>query len=125
MSYRHNDIHTKKFRKKLRSRQTTSEKLLWSRLRRRQRGVRFRRQFGIGPYIVDFYCHECWLVIELYGITHADKETRVKDKVKERYLKERGYRVVRYRDDMVVESVDAVIYDIKKHLVCSPPFRGS
>jgi very-short-patch-repair endonuclease len=61
---------------------------LWSRLRSRQlQGLKFRRQHGIGAYIVDFYCPEQSLVIEIDGDSHADTAQIVKDKQREKYLK--------------------------------------
>jgi very-short-patch-repair endonuclease len=67
----HNILSKKKFRKQLRSSLTAAEALLWRLLQRRQlEGKKFRRQSSIGRYIVDFYCPECRLVIELDGEQH-------------------------------------------------------
>jgi len=66
---------------------TGSETRLWSRQRARQlQGLKFRRQHGIGPYIVDFYCPEQFLVIEVDGDSHADADQILKDQLRDRYF---------------------------------------
>ncbi len=67
----HNRIELKTFRKKLRNHSTSAEAVLWTYLKHRQLdGRKFRRQYSIGNYIVDFYCAEEQLVIELDGEDH-------------------------------------------------------
>ena len=67
----HNILSKKKFRKQLRKSLTAAEAVLWKFLQRRQLdGKKFRRQISIGRYVVDFYCPECRLVIELDGERH-------------------------------------------------------
>ena len=84
-------------KRRLRSNMTGTETRLWSRLRARQlQELKFRRQHGIGPYIVDFYCPEQSLVIEVDGDSHADADQVVKDKQRETYLQSLGLRVIRY-----------------------------
>ena len=74
-------------KRRLRSNMTGPEAQLWSRLRAQQlQGLKFRRQHGIGPYIVDFYCAEQSLVIEVDGDSHADADQVVKDRQREQYL---------------------------------------
>ena len=63
----------KKKRRDLRKRSTLSERHLWQWLRQNEFDCKFRRQFGIGKYIVDFYCHEPRLIIELDGPIHNDE----------------------------------------------------
>ena len=74
-----NQTPTKEFRKDLRNNISKSERLLWSRIRNKQIGYRFRRQYGIGNYIVDFYCPELRLIIEVDGIGHITPEETLKD----------------------------------------------
>ena len=67
-------------RRRLRSEMTRAENCLWLRLRARQfYSLRFRRQHGIGPYIVDFYCPERAVVIEVDGDVHAIGDQRLRD----------------------------------------------
>ena len=94
-------------KRRLRSGMTGPEKRLWSRLRARQvQGIKFRRQHGIGPYIVDFYCPERSLVIEIDGDSHADAEQIQKDRRRDRYLQSIGLRVVRHRNDDIMKNLD-------------------
>jgi very-short-patch-repair endonuclease len=92
---------------------TGPETRLWSRLRARQfQGLKFRRQHGIGPYIVDFYCPEQSLVIEVDGDSHADADQIVKDRQREKYLRSRGLRVIRYINDDILKNLEGVLEDL-------------
>jgi very-short-patch-repair endonuclease len=96
---------------------TGQETRLWSRLRARQlQGLKFRRQHGIGPYIVDFYCPEQSLVIEVDGDSHADVDQIVKDRQREKYLHSLGLRVLRYFNDDIVKNLDGVLEDLANRL---------
>ena len=78
-------------KRRLRSEMTGAEARLWSRLRMKQfQGLKFRRQHGIGPYIVDFYCSERSFVIEVDGDSHADVNQVLKDRQRESYLQSLG-----------------------------------
>lgn len=104
-------------KRRLRSDMTGPEKRLWSRLRSRQlQGSKFRRQHGIGPYIVDFYCPEQSLVIEIDGDSHADAEQIQKDQRRDRYLQSIGLRVVRYTNDDIMKNLDGVLEDLQKRV---------
>ena len=98
---------------RLRSDMTGPETRLWSRHWARQlQGLKFRRQHGIGPYIVDFYCPEQSLVIEVDGDSHADADQIVKDRQREKYLRSRGLRVIRYINDDIVKNLEGVLEDL-------------
>ena len=104
-------------KRRLRSNMTGPEARLWSRLRARQlQGLKFRRQHGIGPYIVDFYCPEQSLVIEVDGDSHADADQVVKDKQREQYLQSLGLRVIRYINDDIVKNLDGVLEDLAERI---------
>ncbi|HSF86166.1 MAG TPA: DUF559 domain-containing protein [Acidimicrobiia bacterium] len=94
--------------RRLRRSMTPAEVAVWNRLRRRQLGVRFRRQHPIGPYIVDFACVSARLVVELDGEPHAQDDGGY-DLSRSAYLEARGYRVVRFENDWVFEDLDGVI----------------
>jgi very-short-patch-repair endonuclease len=101
----------------LRSNMTGPEARLWSRLRARQlQRLKFRRQHGIGPYILDFYCPEQSLIIEVDGDSHADADQVVKDKQREQYLQSLGLRVIRYINDDIVKNLDGVSEDLAERL---------
>jgi very-short-patch-repair endonuclease len=103
----------KKVAQKLRRDMTDAERLLWSKLRRKQlAGVCFYRQRVIGPYIVDFYCPAAVLVIELDGGQHFQDEGREKDALRDTYLKDHGFRVLRFDDHQALKETKAVLEKI-------------
>ena len=104
-------------KRQLRSNMTGPETRLWSRLRARQlQGLKFRRQHGIGPYIVDFYCPERSLVIEVDGDSHADTDQIVKDQLRDTYFRSLGLRVIRYFNDDIVKNLAGVLEDLVEKL---------
>lgn len=111
-----NKSSTKNKRKELRINQTLGERILWKELRSKKFGVKFRRQFNIGYYIVDFYCHELKLIIELDGSIHGEEEIKRKDSIRENYLKEKGYIVVRYTNEQLKYEKSAVLQDIANRI---------
>ena len=86
-------------------------KLLWSRLRdRRMNGLKFRRQHPFGPYVLDFFCASSNLGVEVDGSGHLDREPR--DEARARWLGEHGVRVLRFWNNEVRDSLDAVVEEI-------------
>jgi primosomal protein N' (replication factor Y) len=103
----------------LRQRLTDAEQELWRRLRRRQiRGLRFRRQTPIGPYITDFVCLEVKLAIEVDGSQHADSHH---DVIRDEYFRKNGYEVLRYWSHDVLRETDAVVESIYQAIKTPPP----
>ena len=99
---------------------TPAEEKLWYRLRgKRFEGFKFRRQHGIGPYIVDYYCPERSLVIEIDGDVHAYEKQIKKDFLREKYLKKRGLQVVRYTNQEVLKNLEGVLENLYARLVFS------
>ena len=93
--------------RRLRHKATPPERLLWSVLRdRRLAGLKFRRQELIEPYIVDFCCRDLNLIVELDGSSHEEKLSS--DTTRSRWLRDRGYRVLRVTNREVVEDLEAV-----------------
>ena len=79
---------------------TSAEELLWDRVRgKKLQGLRFKRQYGLGPYILDFYVPQVKLCIEVDGGIHNLKEVKEKDKNRDAFMKENGIKVVRFRND--------------------------
>lgn len=104
-------------KRRLRSNMTGPETRLWSRLRARQlQGLKFRRQHGIGPYIVDFYCPEQSLVIEVDGDSHADADQILKDQLRDRYFQSLGLHVIRYINDDILKNLDGVLENLAERL---------
>src|SRR5687768_1556719 len=85
----------------LRVQQTDAERLLWAHLRRARLGPKFRRQQPLGPYIVDFYCHEEGLVVELDGSQHLEPEHAQRDLERDSFYEQRGLCVLRFANDHV------------------------
>ena len=97
--------------KELRHEMTPAEKLLWQEIRANKLGVRFRRQQVIQGFIVDFYCHQAGLVVEVDGDIHdLQKE---EDERREKVLSEMGLRIVRFGNDEVGMNLSAVVGKIK------------
>jgi len=93
----------------LRHNQTDAERLLWSKLRnRRFTGFKFRRQFSLGRYIVDFVCFESRLIIELDGGQHSDEAAKNYDAERTAWLEGQGFRVVRFWNHELFQDGDAV-----------------
>ena len=97
-------------RRSLRNDATSAEKYLWTFLNRKQmRGRKFRRQHGIAHYIVDFYCASESLIIELDGEVHDHPEQIVYDGRRDEVLRNLGFRIVRFNNELVFCNVGEVL----------------
>lgn len=104
-----NDPLNKEVRRNLRQQTTPSEKKLWSIVRsRRLGGFKFRRQHGIGPFVVDFFCSEVKLVVELDGNVHDNPARAAYDRERQEYLEALGLSVVRFRNEEVLREPNRV-----------------
>jgi very-short-patch-repair endonuclease len=100
-----------RFARDLRKNATDAERLLWSRLRRRQiEGFKFRRQHSVGPYICDFACLELRIVVELDGSQHVDQSDY--DVRRDAFLRSNGFRVLRFWNNDVLVRTDSVLETI-------------
>jgi very-short-patch-repair endonuclease len=79
-------------------------------------GKKFRRQHGIGPYIADFYCPECRVVVELDGAGHEDVLRAERDVHRTLYLERLGIRVIRFENKLVFEDIELVLNAIRAAL---------
>ena len=97
----------------LRKNQTDAERKLWHHLRAREfESIKFRRQQPIGRFIADFVSFEKKLVIELDGGQHTEEM----DKQRDLWLKEQGFRILRFWDNDVFQNMDGVLEEIRKQL---------
>ena len=103
-------------RKELRKNQTDAEKLLWSKLRNNQLGVKFFRQYSIGPYILDFYAPKVKLAIELDGSQHLESEVKLYDKEREGYLSQFHIQVIRFWNNDVFKNMEGVLAKITERI---------
>jgi|HubBroStandDraft_6_1064221.scaffolds.fasta_scaffold827770_2 very-short-patch-repair endonuclease len=103
----------------LRRSMTNAERKLWRALRARQIAeAKFRRQVPIGPYVADFLCYEVRLVIEVDGGQHAGS---ARDEVRDRWLGDNGFRVMRFWNNDVLSNLEGVLATISNELGGSAP----
>lgn len=101
------------FAKTMRTNATEAESLMWQILRaKRFMNLKFRRQHVIAPYIVDFYCHELGLVIELDGGQHAKTDAIEYDAERTKFLEALDFKVIRYWNHDVLRNTEAVLGDL-------------
>ena len=109
--------HLEKYRKKLRKNQTPAEKVLWKFIKSNQiKDTRFRRQFSIGNYILDFYCRKLKLGIELDGNSHFTETVQEKDKERDKYLNELGITMMRFENDLIMKRLETVLSLIEEKM---------
>jgi very-short-patch-repair endonuclease len=93
----------------LRRHATDAERLLWSRLRGRRLGCKFRFQHSIGPFVADFACLERKLIVEADGGQHGSEQ----DRSRTAYLRKRGFRIVRFWNHDILQNIDGVLETLK------------
>jgi len=96
----------------LRSRSTPAEELLWNYLKASQLGVKFRRQHPASLYVLDFYCNELKLAIELDGSIHALDDVKRNDEVREMHLKELGITILRFDNRELFSDISTILKTI-------------
>jgi len=104
-------------RGELRNNQTETERTLWLELKGGQLGHKFRRQFGVGPYIIDFYCPQVRLGIEVDGGNHFTTEGVEYDLQRGDFLGGRDIRLLRFTNQEVQQNLDQVLEVIKQELL--------
>ncbi len=108
--------------KRLRKDQTDAEQALWTCLRNRQiSGCKFRRQQPIGSYIVDFVSFEKKIIIELDGGQHGDEVAIKKDQIRDAWLKNQGFSVLRFWDHDIFASRKGILESIRLKLMSPSP----
>ncbi len=113
-------------RRRLRRELPPAEALVWSRLRRKQLlGARFRRQYSVGSYCIDFYCPESKLAIEVDGDSHFTEEGKLHDRRRQAFIEEFGIRFLRFTNEDVHDNLDGVLEMIANALMHSPRSRPS
>ena len=105
--------YLKALARKLRKNMTLSEILLWQEIRRKNLGVQFHRQVPIDNYIVDFYCHEISLIIEIDGSSHNFDEVAENDRIRQEKLEQLGLIFIRFDDLEVKNDINNVIRELE------------
>ena len=101
----------------LRKSMTYAEKVLWQQLRNRKMdGIKFRRQHPVSIFILDFYCHEKKLAIEVDGGIHQSEDQRERDENRTFELNELGINILRLTNEEVIDSTQKSIEKIKAYL---------
>ena len=116
----HNTTLTQDIRRKLRKNLTEPEKIFWNKVRAGQAIYKFRRQHSIGPYVVDFYCPQARLIVEIDGDSHAEDGQAAKDEQRNLYFKKLNFRIKRYCNRDIVNNIEGVLEDLYKILTTPP-----
>ncbi|WP_228140698.1 endonuclease domain-containing protein [Acinetobacter sp. TGL-Y2] len=111
-----NKTEYKERRQTLGSDMTEPEQRLWSILKNKQMGVKFRRQHGIGHYIVDFYSSEIKLVIEVDGESHGTEEAQAYDQIRENDMVNLGLYTLRFSNQEVMQNLQGVFDCLQRYI---------
>lgn len=113
----YNSLNTKDKRKYLRSNMTRPEQIIWVHLRKKRLGgYKFRRQFGIGKYIVDFYCPKLKLAVEVDGDSHYTDRAIKYDQERDQWINSLGITIIRFTNLDVTTNIEEVINTIKQYI---------
>jgi very-short-patch-repair endonuclease len=113
MALHYNKSVMKLRRKSLRKNLSKAEAIMWKHLSRRQmHGCKFRRQYSIDQYVVDFYCPRLKLAIEVDGDSHFTSEVKSSDAVRQQFIESFGIRFLRFTNLDVLENIDGVYQQI-------------
>jgi len=100
----------------LRNKMTHAEELLWNYLKTNEWGYKFRRQHPLFMYVADFYCHQLKLIIEVDGSIHEVEDVKRNDIIRENHLKDLGLKIIRLKNNDVINHVENVLVQIKKYI---------
>jgi len=112
--YRNEEQHD--FARRLRNEPTEAEERLWHFLRARKLGVKFRRQAALVCCVVDFICFSHRLIVELDGPQHFEDTALEHDRRRSEWLRQEGYRVIRFRNQALDEDIQQVVDEIRRVL---------
>ena len=118
MNFLYNNSQTRLRRRQLRRTQTNAEKAIWSHLRRQSlEGLKFFRQYSIGPHIIDFYCPKIRLGIEIDGGQHAEKKNELRDRKRTEFLSKQNIQIIRFWNNEVLKQKEAVVEKIRHYII--------
>ena len=113
----YNRLEQKGYRQHLRTHGTRAEVVLWLCLKGHQvRGCKFRRQYGIRMFVVDFFCPELNLAIEVDGFTHENARQQQRDANRQRLIESYGVHFLRFTDEEVLTNAEAVVQAIEAEI---------
>ncbi len=115
MEFFYNNPNLKSQRRVLRKNQTDAEKIIWKHLRNKQlKNLKFLRQYSIGSYVLDFFCPEIRLAIEIDGGQHIEEAHRIRDERRTEFLKQNGITVIRFWNNEVFNNTNGVLEKISE-----------
>ena len=119
MTKLYNRISEKDKRQSLRNNMPPAEQLVWARLKGKQiENCKFRRQYSVGAFVIDFYTVEIKLAIEIDGDSHFTDGAEVADRERQSFIESSGIRFLRFTNRQVYEELDAVIEAISQ-MICT------
>ena len=95
------------------------EILLWQKINNKKSGYKFRRQYSIENYVIDFYCPELKLAIEVDGLTHNDLKSAEEDELRQKHIESLGIKIIRFSSTEIFEDLDSIatqVYFVCKNL---------
>lgn len=101
---------------RLRENSTKSESILWERLKNKQLGYKFRRQHPLGTFILDFYCHEAKLCIEVDGEYHHKSDQILYDQERTNQIMASGLNVIRFDNSRIINHIEEVVSEIRQSI---------
>lgn len=116
MTKLYNQKSQTELRRRLRKTMPKGEIILWSRLKNSKLGHKFRRQYGVGKYVIDFYCRELRLAIEVDGLTHDFDDRVIYDRERQKYIESKSIRIKRFSSQEIFEDIDNVVNQI--YFIC-------
>ena len=116
-------------RKTLRAKMPLAEVILWSRLKGKQlEGYKFRRQYSVKNFVIDFYCPELKLAIEVDGDSHYTEDTFLSDRERQSLIEDFGIQFLRFTNREIYENLEGVLLKIagwlKRNTSPTPPCKG-
>ena len=118
----------KTLRKQLRGNMTPAEIILWSKLKGKGIGHKFRRQYSVGVFVLDFCCPVIKLAIELDGDSHFSEDAKIRDREREEIIRSYGFTFMRFTNKEIIEKLDGVLaalmQQIERLTTPAPPCQG-
>jgi very-short-patch-repair endonuclease len=105
-----NRTRMKERRRELRKNETEAENVLWEQIRdRKLAGIKFRRQYSIGAFVVDFYCPSLKLAIEVDGSVHETEKAKIYDRYRQKGIEELKIKFLRFSNSEIVNDISQVL----------------
>jgi len=128
MTLIYNRSTKKTLRKQLRGNMTPAEIILWSKLKGKGIGHKFRRQYSVGVFVLDFCCPILKLAIEVDGDSHFSDDAKIRDREREEIIRSYGFTFMRFSNKEIIGNLDGVIAAVMQYIerltTPAPPCQG-